>query len=97
MGTLLLYVLSFWITTNMSSLSAFTPGTWRFTSVYPKYGTSIPPDPSISNNCHNCLYGKPNLSVKLFKIDDMFAPESINPVTSCPLILTLASLILPIN
>ena len=97
MGTLLLYVISFWITTNMSSLSDFTPGTWKFTSVYPRYGTSIPPDPSISNNCHSCLHSKPNLSAKLFKIDEMLAPKSINPVTLHPSILTLASLTLPIS
>ena len=81
----------------MSSLSAFTPGTWKFTSVYPRYGTSIPPDPSISNNCHNCWHGRPSLSTKLFKIDEMFAPKSIHLVTSCPSILTLVSLTLPIN
>ena len=66
MGTWLLYALSFWITTNIFSLSTFTPGTWKFTSMYPKYGTSIPPDPSISNNCHSCLHGKPNCICKTF-------------------------------
>ena len=75
MGTQLLYALSFCITTNISSLSAFTPGTWKFSSVYPKYGTSIPPDPSISNNCHSCQHGKPNFFAKLFKIDEMLAPD----------------------
>ena len=30
MGTQLLYALSFCMTTNMSSLRAFTPGTWKF-------------------------------------------------------------------
>ena len=97
MGTQLLYALSFCITTNISSLSAFTPGTWKFTSMYPKYGMSIPLDPSISNNCCSCLHGNPNFSAKLFEIDEMLAPKSINPVTSHPSILTLASLILPIN
>ena len=97
MGTQLLYALSFCMTTNISSSSAFTPETWRFTSVYPKYGTSIPLDPSISNNCHSCLHGKHNFYAKLFKIDEMFAPESINPVASHPSILTLASLTLPIS
>ena len=81
----------------MSSLSAFTPGTWKFTSVYPRYGTSIPPDPSISNKCHSCLHGKPNLSTKLFEIDEMLAPKSINLVTLHPSILTLASLTLPMS
>ena len=56
-----------------------------------------PPDPSISNNCLSCLHGKPNLSTKLFKIDEMFSPESINPVTLQPSILTLALLTLPIS
>ena len=97
MGTHWLYALPFCMTTNMSSLSAFTPGTWKFTSVYPKYGTSIPLDPSISNNCYSCLHGKPNLSAKLLEIDEMLAPESINPVTLHPSILTLVSLTLPIN
>ena len=56
-----------------------------------------PPGPSISKNCHSCLHGKPNFSAKLFKIDEMLAPTSINPVTSHPSILTLASLTLPIS
>ena len=97
MGTELLYVLLFCITTNMSFLSAFTPGTWKFTSVYPRYGMSIPPDPSISNNCHSCLHGRPNFSAKLFEIDEMLASKSINPVTLHPSIVTLASLTLQIK
>ena len=60
-------------------------------------GPQSPPDPSISNNCCSCLHGKPNLFAKLFEIDEMLAPKSINPVTSHPSILTLASLTLPIS